>query len=1039
MLDKRSVSGALFFVWIFVLIQPSRQFIVRFPDSATSRFSNVRKLYYSSELKEYLGSGDFNSTLPGDDVLMDAYNKWRMQFNKGEYSSERFENFKINYRTLMTANANAASERQAHEGRSQGFPSYMSLNEYGDCSIEEYKKIMASVGKFASQKNVNPTSSSTAPNQQATASYGPIGDPLEWDIDSGESEIDKEIRVEEARRNEEAKEYEIRLIYEAWCEEKGKPFDESRLPIFAEHYSNAVEYCAQTNKPLKLNEYADLTAEEYSSRKINKQQKEEKESAASFNWQRQSELSAPFKRQKEEKESASFNGQRQSGLSASFDGQQQQEHSAPSFGGQQQQKEPAVPFNGQQQQKYSAPSFGGQQHQKEPAIPFNGQQHQQQKYSAPSFGGQQQQKEPAVPFNGQQQQKYSAPSFGGQQQQKEPAVPFNGQQQQKYSAPSFDGQQQQEEPTVPFNEQQQTPADSKPPSQVPLHTGMSSNGSYLDSISKGKVLATYFGEKPELKGEDLDALFSKLNQAKEMEEETKIQARRAEVAALEAGEVARIKEEEQARLSAAEEARQQMLEESRLQAWEEARRQAEIEAKQRAQEASQGTSEIPSSPPAVAFRPLSGSYLGAVAKTWESRSEYLAQLEASTKYLESLQDTPPSELPRMYDELDALTGSLPIVANRAEAKKVVSSLNTVEDLWEDEMIENKFETPVNEPTEIKDDTATTVTEVTKIKDTTDSSTRRQREEVAARRAREEAEEWMRIQKQLEEQADLARERREREENALLEAQKRSKALKAANLERERRLKEFQAMERKTDDTEEIDRIKQLQENTERALREAAKLKQELENFNNSKYPSIMSFFRGNEGKPNLGAFKQNQQFAAAQRKRAEVLNRINTQDQKKNLFDWLQNPSAEKSKTLASVTMWSENKDGSITGIVEKSRSFDKGVRITTSPIIGKAYEGAVVVTASGNRYQLGEKETSSVGGTKAAEVFMGFVDGFQKTQKAALLFDWEVNKDGTLTGIVSKKKGFNDGVKITTSPVIDAIGPGRVVRTRGGSYYRLL
>lgn len=341
--------------------------------------------------------------------------------------------------------------------------------------------------------------------------------------------------------------------------------------------------------------------------------------------------------------------------------------------------------------------------------------------------------------------------------------------------------------------------------------------------------------------------------------------------------------------------------------------------------------------------------------------------------------------------------------------------------------------------ELKDTVATLQTET---KETVDASTRRQRDEMAARKAREEAEQWMRIQKQLEKQANLARERREREEKALLEAQKRAKELEAANLERERRLKEFQAMEGETN-AKELNAIKQLQESTEKAFQEAARLKVELEKLSKSKSPKIMSFFGntkdGDSTKRNVRPSKQNQRFAAAHREREEVLNRISAQERRKSFFDWFQNGAEDKSNTLASVTMWSLNDDGSITGIVERSSSFDKGVRITTSPVLGKTYEGAVVITASGNRYQLGEKETSFVGGANAADFFMGFFDGLQKNQKAALLFDWKVNKDGTLTGIVSKKKGFNDGAKITTSPVIDEIEPGKVVRTLGGSYYRLL
>lgn len=158
-------------------------------------------------------------------------------------------------------------------------------------------------------------------------------------------------------------------------------------------------------------------------------------------------------------------------------------------------------------------------------------------------------------------------------------------------------------------------------------------------------------------------------------------------------------------------------------------------------------------------------------------------------------------------------------------------------------------------------------------------------------------------------------------------------------------------------------------------------------------------------------------------------------------FDWFhKNGPAEKSKTLALISNWSQNDDGSISGTVEKSDSFNVGVQITTSPTRSKACDGAIVVTVSGSRYQLGAKKPTSSTAPDLLRTTFDFLDGLQRTRNVALLFDWQANRDGTLTGIVSQKKGFNDGAKITTSPVIDdVIAPGRTVRTRGGSYYRLL
>ena len=61
------------------------------------------------------------------------------------------------------------------------------------------------------------------------------------------------------------------------------------------------------------------------------------------------------------------------------------------------------------------------------------------------------------------------------------------------------------------------------------------------------------------------------------------------------------------------------------------------------------------------------------------------------------------------------------------------------------------------------------------------------------------------------------------------------------------------------------------------------------------------------------------------------------------------------------------------------------------------------------------------------------------KKREVSLLSKWEANSDGTITGFVKKKQGFNDGAKITTSPVVGEIKKGKVVETRGGSFYRLL
>jgi hypothetical protein len=73
---------------------------------------------------------------------------------------------------------------------------------------------------------------------------------------------------------------------------------------------------------------------------------------------------------------------------------------------------------------------------------------------------------------------------------------------------------------------------------------------------------------------------------------------------------------------------------------------------------------------------------------------------------------------------------------------------------------------------------------------------------------------------------------------------------------------------------------------------------------------------------------------------------------------------------------------------------------------------------------------------------FLGglFLSGGEDSSGGSIptLVEWIQNEDGTLTGFVNNKEGFDDGTVITTSPVKRA-KEGMVVQTAGGSKYRLL
>ena len=54
---------------------------------------------------------------------------------------------------------------------------------------------------------------------------------------------------------------------------------------------------------------------------------------------------------------------------------------------------------------------------------------------------------------------------------------------------------------------------------------------------------------------------------------------------------------------------------------------------------------------------------------------------------------------------------------------------------------------------------------------------------------------------------------------------------------------------------------------------------------------------------------------------------------------------------VPTLSKWSQNGDGSITGEISGSKSYDDGETVTTSGIAGEVTEGSVVQTRSGSRY----------------------------------------------------------------------------------------
>ena len=57
--------------------------------------------------------------------------------------------------------------------------------------------------------------------------------------------------------------------------------------------------------------------------------------------------------------------------------------------------------------------------------------------------------------------------------------------------------------------------------------------------------------------------------------------------------------------------------------------------------------------------------------------------------------------------------------------------------------------------------------------------------------------------------------------------------------------------------------------------------------------------------------------------------------------------------SISEIERWKQNRDGSLTGYVYKSKAFDDGTRITTSPVPKGAKRGSVVTTSGGTKYFL--------------------------------------------------------------------------------------
>mmetsp|Transcript_4553 Transcript_4553/g.11741 ORF Transcript_4553/g.11741 Transcript_4553/m.11741 type:complete len:253 (-) Transcript_4553:320-1078(-) len=84
-------------------------------------------------------SSQFDSASSNDQVIQEEYSKWRRKYGKGEFDAYRYENFKVNFMAVTVRNN---MERTRARQNGEAAPSPIALNEFGDCSADEYRNAM---------------------------------------------------------------------------------------------------------------------------------------------------------------------------------------------------------------------------------------------------------------------------------------------------------------------------------------------------------------------------------------------------------------------------------------------------------------------------------------------------------------------------------------------------------------------------------------------------------------------------------------------------------------------------------------------------------------------------------------------------------------------------------------------------------------------------------------------------------------------------------------------------------------------------------
>jgi hypothetical protein len=112
--------------------------------SQTTRLQNQGASRHGEIQNTFFTSTAMTATLAeGTDSVASAYDKWRGKFGKGDFDPARFESFKYNFGLLTQENLDA-QDKAVSEGKNP--PNWMTLNEFGDFSVEEYEALRQQSG-----------------------------------------------------------------------------------------------------------------------------------------------------------------------------------------------------------------------------------------------------------------------------------------------------------------------------------------------------------------------------------------------------------------------------------------------------------------------------------------------------------------------------------------------------------------------------------------------------------------------------------------------------------------------------------------------------------------------------------------------------------------------------------------------------------------------------------------------------------------------------------------------------------------------------